>query len=93
MEFDMCFIILIFDPKSGFCMGYSLCMMAGFQNGLISGIFNIFVERFFCTKQLQRVCRMEFNMFFGILMFDPKSGFCMGYSLCMMADFQNGLIS
>ena len=32
-------------------------------------------------------------MFFGILMFDGKSPFCMGYSLCMMADFQNALIS
>ena len=32
-------------------------------------------------------------MFFGILIFDPKSGFRMGYSLCMMADFQNALIS
>ena len=36
---------------------------------------------------------MEFDMFFGILMFDPKSRFCMGYSLCMMADFENALIS
>ena len=36
---------------------------------------------------------MDFDMFFGILIFDPKWGFCMGYSLCMMADFQNGLIS
>ena len=35
---------------------------------------------------------MDFNMFFGILMFDPKSRFCMGYSLSMMADFQNALI-
>ena len=32
-------------------------------------------------------------MFFGILIFEPKSGFCMGYSICMMADFQNALIS
>ena len=39
------------------------------------------------------VCRMDFDMFFGILIFDPKSGFCMGYSLCMMTDFQNGVIS
>ena len=39
------------------------------------------------------ICRMDFDMFFGILIFDPKSGFCMGYRLCMMADFQNGLIS
>ena len=37
--------------------------------------------------------RMDFDTFFGILIFDPKSGCCMGYSLCMMADFQNGLIS
>ena len=39
------------------------------------------------------VCRMDFDMFFGILIFDPESGFCMGYSLCIMAHFQNGLIS
>ena len=32
-------------------------------------------------------------MFFGILIFDPKSGFCMGYSVYMMADVRNGLIS
>ena len=38
-------------------------------------------------------CRMDFNKFFGILIFDPESGFCMGYSLCIMADFQNDLIS
>ena len=39
------------------------------------------------------ICRMDFDMFFGIFIFDPKSGFCKGYSLCMMADFQNALIS
>ena len=38
------------------------------------------------------ICRMDFDMFFGILILDPKSRFCMGYSLCMMVDFQNGLI-
>ena len=32
-------------------------------------------------------------MFFGILIFDPKSGFRMGYSLCIMADFKNARIS
>ena len=37
--------------------------------------------------------RIDFDMFFGILIFDPKSRFCMGYSLCIMADFQNALIS
>ena len=39
------------------------------------------------------ICRMDFDMFFGIFIFEPKGGFCMGYSLCMMADFQNALIS
>ena len=39
------------------------------------------------------ICRMDFNMFFEILIFEPKLGFCMGYSLCMMTDFQNDLIS
>ena len=39
------------------------------------------------------ISRTNFDMFFGILNFDPKWGFCMGYSLGMMADFQNGLLS
>ena len=39
------------------------------------------------------ICRTDFDMFFGILIFEGKSGFCIGYSLCRMADFQNGLIS
>ena len=39
------------------------------------------------------ICRIDFDMFFGILIFDPKSGFFMGYNLCVMADFQNALIS
>ena len=51
MDFDMSFGILVFDPKCGFCVGYSLLLMADFQNGLISGIFHVFLERFFCTEQ------------------------------------------
>ena len=39
------------------------------------------------------ICRMDFDMFFEILIFDPKGGFCMGSTLFMMADCQNGLIS
>ena len=49
MDFDMCFGILIFDPKRRFCMGYSLCMMADFQNGLISRIFGVFWSGFLNT--------------------------------------------
>ena len=39
------------------------------------------------------ICRMDFDMFFGILIFDPKWAFCKGYSVWMMGDFQNDLIS
>ena len=39
------------------------------------------------------ICRMVFDMFFGILIFQLKWGFFMGYGPCMMADFQNALIS
>ena len=39
------------------------------------------------------ICRLNFEMSFGILIFDTKRAFCMGYSPSMMADyFQNGLI-
>ena len=39
------------------------------------------------------ICKIDFDMFFGILIFDQMWGFCMGYSRWMMADFQNDLIS
>ena len=39
------------------------------------------------------ICRMDFDVFLLVLIFDLKCGFCMGYSLCMMTDFQNGLNS
>ena len=92
MDFDMFFGILIFHPMWGFYKSCRLCMMVDFQNGLISRILIVF-RAVFCTEQLQMICRMDFDMFFGILIFDPKWGFCKGYSLCMMAHFQNGLIS
>ena len=38
------------------------------------------------------ICRVDFKMCFGILIFDRKCGFFIGYSLCKIADFQNGLI-
>ena len=52
-------------------MGYSLCMMADFQNALITGIFRVFGVDF-CTEQLQIICTMDFDMFFGILTFKPN---------------------
>ena len=35
-----------FLANEGFCMGYSLCMMADFQNSLISRIFDAFWSGF-----------------------------------------------
>jgi len=32
-------------------------------------------------------------MFCGILIFDPKRPFCKGYSLCVIGNFQNRLVS
>ena len=92
-----CFFgILIFDPKWGFYKAYAwwpfMRVVADFQNGVISRIFSVFsigVSHWTTGN----VCRTDFDMFFGILIFDPKLGFCKVYSLCMMADFQNGLIS
>ena len=36
---------------------------------------------------------MDLGILFGILIFDIKGGFCMGYSLFKMANFENCLIS
>ena len=52
-------------------MGYSLFMMADFQNCLICEIFSVF-GAVFCTEQVLMIFRMDFDMFFGILIFDPK---------------------
>ena len=46
MDFDMCFGILIFDSKGRFFQGYRLCIMADFQNRLISRIFSVFSRGF-----------------------------------------------
>ena len=46
----MFFAILVFDPKSGFFMGYRLCIMADFQNGFISRIFGFFSSDFFAQN-------------------------------------------
>ena len=59
------------------------CMMADFQNAVTSRIFSVFFRAVFCREHLEMICRMDFDMFFGILIFEPKLGFFMGYSLCM----------
>ena len=87
------FLILIFDPNWLFCKGYSPCMMADFQNRLISRSIWCFLNRFFAQNNSNMIKESFFCMFFWIWIFDPNWLFCKGYSLCMMADFQNRLIS
>ena len=36
---------------------------------------------------------MDFEIVLEISIFDALQGYCMGYSLCMMVNLQNGLIS
>ena len=50
IDFDIFFSILIFEPNSRFSMGYSLCMMADFQNALITGIFRVLWSGFFAQN-------------------------------------------
>ena len=59
--------------------------MVNFQNDLISSLFTVF-RAVFRTEQVLMIWRRDLERFFGIL-------FLKGYSFCMMADFQNGLIS
>ena len=53
----------------------------------------MFFAAVFCTEQLKIICRIDFDIFFVILISDLKSKFFMGYRIGMMADFQNGLTS
>ena len=53
-------------------MGHSLSMMSDFQNGLICRIFGVLWGGFSCRQQMEMIFRMDFDMFFGILNFDPK---------------------
>ena len=76
-----------------FAKGCSHCMMAVFQNRLISLIFGVFSSRFLHRTSLIWLNNRFWHVFFLILIFDPNWLFCKGYSLCMMAVFQTCLIS
>ena len=55
----------------------------------------MFFGAVFCREQLEVICRMDFDMFFGILNFLGQSedfAWAIAFA-CMMADFQNALIS
>ena len=46
-------------------MGYNLCMMADFQNGLISQIFRVFLERFFAQNNSKLFVKRILTCFFN----------------------------
>ena len=70
MDFDTYLEILIFDPLQGYCMGYSFCMMAYFQNGLISRIFRVFWSGFLYRTTLNDLWN-RFRHIFWNFDFDP----------------------
>ena len=47
----------------------------------------VFFGAVFCTELLYCACRIDFRMFFFILIFDPNLAFCKAYSVGKMADF------
>ena len=68
------FAFPIFDPKWGFCKGYSLCLVAifgNFQNGLIFRILVVF-SSLFLHRTTAMFCTNGFSMFSSILNFWPK---------------------
>ena len=92
MDFHMFFGILILTQSEDFANAVGFAWWVIFK--IVSFLeYLLFFEAVFCTEQLEMICRMDFDMFFGILTFDPKWGLCKGYSLCMIRDFENGLIS
>ena len=54
----------------------------------------LFFGAVFWTEQLEMICRMDFDMFFRILIFEPSMDFAWAIAFaCMMADFQNAVFS
>ena len=43
-----------------------------------------FFQAVFCTEQLEITFTIDFDMFFGILIIDPKWRLCKGYRLCIL---------
>ena len=84
--FSMFLCIFNFWPKVTI-LHDAWCMMADFANFQNALIFRIWAV--FCIKQLQCAVETFLACFYAFLIFDLKWRFCMGYSLCMMADFAN----
>ena len=55
-------------------MGYSLCMMADFKMVPFLKYLGFF-EAVFCTEQLEMICRVDFDMFFVILILTQSEDF------------------
>ena len=92
IDFCMFFGVLIFTQTDHFGKPIASAKWLTFK--LVSFLeYLVFFRAVFCAKLLQCTSRIDFCMFFGILIFDPNRPFWQGYSLCKMALFQNGVIS
>ena len=67
--------------------------MADFENGLISRIFCVFWSGFLAQRNNNVVVESFFSCFLHFEFLTKNDQSCKGYSLCKMADFENGLIS
>ena len=73
-------------------MGYNLCKMGDFQNGLISQIFRVF-SRFIAQNNSNGCfCRMVFRIFLEFLIFDPNWPFCKAIAFPWAITFARWLI-
>ena len=72
MVFDLFFGILIFWPKDDdFAKAIAFAWWAISKMVSFLECF-VFFEAVFCLEQLEMICRMVFDLFFGILIFDPR---------------------
>ena len=70
MDFDNFFGTLSFDPED-FAKAVAFAEWAIFK--MVSFLeYLVFFEAVFCLEQVAMICRMDFDMFFGILIFDQK---------------------
>ena len=71
IDFCMFFGILIFDPNEHFAKPIALPKWPIFKIVLFLE-YLVFFGAVFCTELLYCARRIDFCMFFGILIFDPK---------------------
>ena len=77
----MFLVFWLFDPNWPFCKVYSLCKMADFQNGLISWIYGIFLQRFFAQNNSNVILESFFSRFWPFEFLTQTDRFAKSYPL------------